>query len=112
MTMFVGFTPTAMRLFAISATTSGIDIAPGAPDAFTLMPTKSCALKKRAQLSRGSLSPVSVVMPRAIIAFTVGTSTFSVTSSMQRGECTVTTRPRYGPGMPGCGAGLYFVTMR
>ena len=65
--MFVGFTPTAMRLFAISVTTSGIDMAPGAPEQLILMPTKSCALKKRAQLSRGSLSPVSVVMPRAII---------------------------------------------
>ena len=110
--MFAGLTPTAIRLRAISATTSGIDIAPGAPEQLTLMPTKSCALKKRAQLSRGSLSPVSVVMPRAIIACTVGTSTFSVASSMHRGECTVTTRPGYGPGMPGCAAGLYLVTTR
>ena len=76
------------------------------------MPTKSCALKKRAQLSRASLSPVSVVMPRAIISLTVGTSTFSVTSSMHFGEWTVTTRPGYGPGMPGCAAGLNFVTTR
>ena len=91
--MFVGFTPTVIRLRVISATTSGIDIAPGAPDAFTLIPTKSRASKNRAQLSRGSVSPVNVVIPRAIIACTVGTSTFSVTSSMHLGEWTVTTRP-------------------
>ena len=34
-----------------------------AADQLTLIPTKSCALKSRAQLSRTSLSPVSVVMP-------------------------------------------------
>ena len=65
--MFVGFTPTVIRLRVISATTSGVDIAPGAPDAFTLIPTKSRASKNRAQLSRGSLSPVNVDIPRAII---------------------------------------------
>src|SRR6476646_7634933 len=110
--MFVGFTPTAIRLFEISATTSGIDMAPGAPEQLILMPTKSCALKNRAQLSRGSLSPVSVVMPRAIMVCTVGTSTFSVDSSMHLGEWTVTTRPGYGPGIPDCGDGLNLVTIR
>ena len=65
--MLAGLTPTVVRFLVISATTSGIDIAPGAPEALTLMPTKSWALKKRAQLSRGSLSPVSVDIPRAII---------------------------------------------
>jgi hypothetical protein len=76
------------------------------------MPTKSSALKKRAQLSRASLSPVNAVMPRAIIVCTVGTSTVSVTSSMQRGAWTVTTLPGYGPGMPGCFHGLNRVTTR
>ncbi len=104
--MFAGLTPTTIRLRTISATTSGIDIAPGAPEQLILMPTKSCALKKRAQLSRGSLSPVSVVMPWAIICLTVGTSTFSVTSSMHFGEWTVTTRPGYRPGMPRWPSGL------
>jgi hypothetical protein len=51
-------------------------------------------------------------MPRAIIAWTVGTSTFSVASSMHFGEWTVTTRPGYGPGMPDSVAGLNLVTIR
>src|SRR5436190_13198910 len=110
--MLVGFTPTVIRFRAISATTSGIDIAPGAPEQLILMPTKSLELKKRAQLSRGSLSPVSVVIPRAIICWTVGTSTFSVSSSMHFGEWTVTTRPGYGPGIPDCADGLNLVTIR
>ena len=112
MTIWAGLTPTAIRLREISATMSGIDIAPGAPEQLILMPTKSSALKNRAQLSRGSLSPVRVVIPWAIIAFTVGRSTFSVTSSMQFGECTVTTRPGYRPGIPGSPAGLWRVTTR
>ena len=109
--MFAGFTPTAIRLLTISATTSGIDIAPGAPEQLILMPTTSCALKKRAQLSRGSLSPVSVVMPRAIIACTVGTSTFSVASSMHfgrmNGDDAAGIRARHA----GLGRGLNLVTI-
>jgi hypothetical protein len=69
-------------------------------------------LKNRAQLSRASRSPVSVVIPREIISRTVGTSTFSVASSMQLGACTVITRPGYAPGMPGVGHGLKRVTTR
>jgi hypothetical protein len=40
-------------------------------------------------------------MPRDIIAWTVGTSTFEVVLSMHFSECTRTTLPGYGPGMPG-----------
>jgi hypothetical protein len=79
--MLVALTPTVIRLAAISATTSGMDMAPGAPDALTLMPTKSALVKNRAQLSRGSRSPVSDVMPLAIMVRTVGTSTRSVAFS-------------------------------
>src|SRR5207247_5249583 len=104
--MRVGLTPTVIRFLTISPTTSGIDMAPGAPEQLILMPTKSWSLKKRAQLSRGSLSPVRVVIPVAIIDLTVGTSTFSVASSMHLGECTVTTRLGYGPGMPVVAADL------
>ena len=51
------------------------------------------------------------VAPWAIMSRTVGTSTFSVDSSITRLECTVTTFPGYMPGSP-VPAGLYGVTMR
>ena len=89
-----------------------MDIAPGAPEQLILIPTKSFASKNRRQLSRGSLSPVSVDIPRAIISLTAGTSTCSVASSMHFGEWTVTTRPGYIPGIPGCADGLNLVTTR
>ena len=104
--MFAGFTPTATSCVAISPTTSGADTTAGPPTPLTLMPTTSWALKNRAQLSRTSLSPVRVVMPRVIMARTVGASAVSVATSMHFGEWTVTTRPGYGPGMPGFGTGL------
>ena len=83
-------------------TTSGVDIMPGAPEQFTLMPTTSAGVKKRAQLSRASVSPVSARMPCAIISRTVGTSTFSDAASIDFSACTCATLPGYGPGMPGC----------
>ncbi len=66
---------------------------PGAPEQFTLMPTTSAELKKRAQLSRASESPVSARIPCATISRTVGTSTFSVVSSIEFSACTRATTP-------------------
>ena len=85
--------PSVVRLRTISPTISGVDMMLGAPEQFTLMPTTSDGVKKRAQESRASLSPVSVRMPLEIISRTVGTSTLSVPVSIDRSACTATTWP-------------------
>src|SRR5688572_6574884 len=104
--MFLAGTPTLMRLSTMPETTSGADMMLGAPEQFTLTPTTSLGVIKRAQQSRSSLSPVSARIPSESMLRTTCGSTFAVASSMQRGEATLTTWPRYGPGMPGLAAGL------
>src|SRR5689334_19331688 len=99
--MFAAGTPTAMRLSTIAATTSGADRIFGAPEQFSFTPTKSLALKNPPHASRSDFAPVSERMPRDIISRTVGTSTFAVVLSMHFSECTRTTLPGYGPGIPG-----------
>src|SRR5688500_15001144 len=108
--MFAAGTPTAMRFRAMSATTSGDDIMFGAPEQLILIPTTSLGVTKRAQESRSSLSPVSARIPSRSILRTTAGSTFPVVSSMLEAECTLTTWPRYGPGIPGAGEGLNLET--
>src|SRR4051794_7111145 len=110
--MFEAFTPVAVRLRTISATTFGSEQTCGAPEQFTLMPTTSEALKNRCHASAGLGSPVSVVIPFEIISRITAGSGFALFSSMERGECTETTLPGYGPGMPGRSDGLCAVTER
>jgi hypothetical protein len=55
---------------------------------------------------------VNVRIPCAIISRTVASSAFPVVVSTALSDFTDTTRPGYGPGMPGFAAGAYFETTR
>ena len=57
-------------------------------------------------------APVSVRMPRAIISRTTSAFAAPVAASTDLAEVTATTRPGYGPGIPGVAAGLYADTTR
>ena len=69
------------------------------------MPTWSDGWKKRRQASGVVRAPVSVRMPRAIISRTTSSFAVPVAVSTHFSDLTDTTRPGYGPGMPGIGAG-------
>ena len=88
-----GLTPTATRFRTISATTTGDDMIPGAPEQLTLIPTISAGVMKRAHASRTSASPVKARMPCAIISRTTAGSGFSLAGSMQLPACTEATCP-------------------
>jgi hypothetical protein len=66
--MFSAGTPAAITFRAISAITSGVDIAPGAPEQFALMPTTSEGAMNFLHASASFFAPVSACMPREIIA--------------------------------------------
>src|SRR5579872_88702 len=100
------------RLRTISATTTGCEQIPGAPEQFTLIPTTSDGAKSLRQPSRAAASPVSDAMPRRTISATTAASTFSVCGSMELAAFTDTTAPGYGPGMPGWAVGLNALTTR
>src|SRR5437764_12258269 len=110
MYIWAGFTSIDTRLRTISATTTGCEQMPGAPEQFTLMPMTSDGEKNLRQASRAVGSPVSAVMPRRTISATMMASTFSVSGSMEFAAFTEITEPGYGPGMPGCGLGWKALT--
>ncbi len=95
-----------MRLSTISATTAGSEQMAGAPEQLTLIPTTSRGETKRAQASSARWSPVSERIPSASIRFTTARSAFPDFASNEFSACTRTTRPGYGPGMPGWAAAL------
>src|SRR5712692_7676388 len=105
MYIWLGLTSIATRLRTISATTTGCEQIPGAPEQFTLTPTTSAGKKNLRQASRAAASPVRAAIPRPIISVTVAVSTFSVCGSMELAALTETTDPGYGPGIPGCAEG-------
>jgi hypothetical protein len=59
---------------------------------------------KRRHASPALFSPVSAQIPRASISPTTAASAAFVSVFTQRSERTETTRPGYGPGMPGTAA--------
>src|SRR5262245_27676126 len=76
------------------------------------MPTTSLAVKNFCHASRVVPAPVSVRMPRAIISRTTSSLAWPFEESTHLSDFTVTTRPGYGPGIPGIAAGAYFETTR
>jgi hypothetical protein len=74
------------------------------------MPTWSAGSKNRRHASEVDEAPVSVRMPRAIISRTASAFAAPVVVSTQVAERTETTRPGYGPGMPGAAAAAYLDT--
>src|SRR5712691_2273400 len=96
----------------ISATISWAETHQGWPPQLTLMPTTSEGWMNWRQASAGVFVPVSAHMPRAIISRTTSSLAALVSVSTHLSDLTAITRPGYGPGMPGAGAGLYALTMR
>ena len=78
----------------------------GKPPQLTLMPTTSAGTKKRRQASGVVLAPVSARMPLAIISRTTVSFACPVDMSTLFSDLTDTTRPGYGPGIPGVFAGV------
>src|SRR6266481_7865223 len=75
------------------------------------MPTMSAGWMNWRQAPPGVFLPVSAHMPRAIISRTTASLAALVSVSTHLSDLTAITRPGYGPGMPGVGAGLYALTM-
>jgi hypothetical protein len=65
------------------------------------MPTWSAGTKNRRHASAVVPAPVSARMPRAIISRTASPFAAPVAVSTDFADETATTRPGYGPGMPG-----------
>jgi hypothetical protein len=105
-------TPTPVNWRTTSPTISYAEMQCGYPPQFTLMPTRSAGSKKRRHASGVVAAPVSVRMPRAIISRTASSFAAPVEISTDFADVTDTTRPGYGPGMPGDAAGAYFDTTR
>jgi hypothetical protein len=70
-----------------------------------LIPTTSAGVKNRRQASPVVLAPVSARIPCAIISRTTSPLAAPVDVSTDLSDFTRTTRPGYGPGMPGTAAG-------
>jgi hypothetical protein len=69
------------------------------------MPTRSAGSKKRRHASGTEPAAVNARMPRAIISRTASSFAAPVAMSTDLAELTATTRPGYGPGIPGAAAG-------
>jgi hypothetical protein len=78
----------------------------------TLIATVSDGSKNFRHASPTVGAPVRVRIPRAIISRTTSSFAAPVVTSTHFSDATDTTRPGYGPGMPGVAAGTYRVTMR
>src|SRR5438445_9142330 len=76
------------------------------------MPTTSEGWMNWRQASTGVFFPVRAHSPRAIISRTTSSLAALVSVSTHLSDLTAITRPGYGPGMPGAGAGLYALTIR
>ena len=61
-------------------------------------------MKKRRHASGAVLAPVSAQRPRAIISRTTSSFAALLAVSTDLSDFTATTRPGYGPGMPGTAA--------
>src|SRR5438552_12294316 len=105
-------TPMPVSCRTTSATISYADTQCGYPPQLTLMPTTSDGSKKRRQASAVVLAPVSVRMPRAIMSRTTSSFAAPVDVSTHRSDRIDTTRPGYGPGIPGVADAEYFETTR
>src|SRR5260370_7368707 len=95
-----------------SATISYADTTNGYPPQLTLIPTTSEGSKNRRHASGVALAPVSARRPRAIISRTASSFARPVEVSTHFSDLTDTTRPGYGPGIPGVAAGATLDTTR
>src|SRR5438046_787033 len=102
--------PTSCR--TTSATISYADTQCGWPPQFTLMPTMSDGSKNVRQAAAVVLAPVSARMLRASISRTTSSFAAPVDVSTHRSDRIDTTRPGYGPGIPGLADAEYFETTR